>query len=203
MESKQIKYMLVDTANKPGYHPQDKELEDKSYLLLHQALPVGDYCLASQQYWDMYLLHSKEEFVNCRLHGGNPLNRVKISRLDLAGSYSTAVDVKQSMKELCSNLLYTRKGARYRFERELAKAKNLGIKLYIVIADDSIQCEDDLLSYVSTAGKACGPDMKNRILELTEQYGCSFYFVKKEELTDEILRCLGELDSESGGKNHE
>ena len=185
--------ILADTRNKEGYHPEEAEMESHGHPIERLQLPVGDYCVATQRYEKMRTLRRHEDFVQHKFHGAPESKTFKMQPLDALGTYSVSVDVKQDCRELEKNLLVSMQGNRYRFERELQRAKNLGVKLYIVIADDAISCHEDMMKYESVNGdKECGIKMIEKIQELYQLYGTEFIFVHKSNLANKIVELLSQ-----------
>lgn len=46
--------ILADTNQKPGYHPEEDTLMEHGHDLVRLKLPVGDYCVMTDRFMDMF-----------------------------------------------------------------------------------------------------------------------------------------------------
>ncbi len=186
--------IIVDTRQQKGKHPEVEDLERKGHNIIWCRMPVGDYCVTTSKFNAMQYIRKKEDAVNKMCHGTDKVSEPIYE--DVLGTYSVAVDSKQDMKELASNLLCTSYGKRYRFERELQRAVHLHIRLYIVIADDNFDTFEDLRIYKGIRDRdGYGEAMMEKMTEYQNKYGCRFILCKKNQLADVIeQRLAGEPD---------
>ena len=183
--------ILVDKYNKAGKHSEEEDLKKCGYKLTKVCLPVGDYCAKTNKLEEMLEIYRNEEYTQRRYH--DDYSKSILSKLDFEGTYTIAVDVKLSFNELEKNLLLSKKGNRYRFERELLRAKNLGIKLITIIADDDYRTFEELEYFQRDgSGRSCGEAMKRRMAELMRKYGCEFYLVSRDKLAQAIIYWLSQ-----------
>lgn len=185
--------ILADTKQKPGYHPEEDALQKNGHSLVRLKLPVGDYCVMTIRCMDMFKNREHEIYTSNKFFNTHKSKNIKLQPQDTYGTYTISVDVKQDCRELQSNLLSGRFGRRYRFERECMRARNMGVKLYIVIADDTVKCEEDfrhLKKYGSE--EECGQEMLNKMEDFVKKYGCTFLFTTKDRLPSVIEQILME-----------
>lgn len=116
------------------------------------------------------------------------------------GDYKTApdalftIDRKQSLSEVCSNLSWE-KG---RFQRELARAKAKGEKLYVLVENcGRIRTLADVAAWrnprLKDSPKALnGPQLYKLMLVYAAQYGVEWRFCDAKDTGREIIRLLAE-----------
>lgn len=183
--------ILADTNQKPGYHPEEDTLMEHGHDLVRLKLPVGDYCVMTDRFMDMYNNRRHEVYTDNTFFNGR--KKVRLQPQDALGTYTVSVDVKLSCRELAGNLLNSRYGNRYRFDRELLRAKHLGVKLWIVVADDNIHNREELKHYKQyRRGEEIGQAMMDKMEMLKNEYGCSFLFTTKQELPNVIEQILSQ-----------
>ncbi len=107
------------------------------------------------------------------------------------------IDRKQNLGELCNNLCSTQKkkdGTKYnRFREELKKAKAFGIKVILLIEDDTVKDIEDVKNWSSKYTKVKGITLyktMNTMLAETNKYDIEFRFCKKEETGNKIIEIL-------------
>ena len=112
--------------------------------------------------------------------------------LSLDGKIS--VDTKQNIYELASCFFIKKEKAR--FQRECKRAKELGIKLYILIEQDFDRGE--LLRWKSLKKrngelitKATGKQLYDRMLIYSIAFGVSWRFCSNKNTVDTMLKLLG------------
>lgn len=102
------------------------------------------------------------------------------------------VDRKQNLLEVCSNLCQEHD----RFRAELIRAKDIGIKLIILVEHgDGIRCLEDVIFWENPrrvkSPKAINGDRLYKIMRTVERkYGCKFAFCEKRNTGEEIIRLL-------------
>ena len=189
--------ILVDVNNRTDKHPEEQEIVNRGFSIQKVGLPVGDYCAETYKLKELREIYRREGFIQRKWHDGT--GKYSMSKLDFAGTYTVCVDVKQDFDELEKNLLISKKGNRYRFERELQRAKNLGIKLYILVTDERYHSFADLKNFKNVVSrKSCGEQMLEKMAEYMEKYGCEFYLVSHEKLADAIIFWLSQEPLLSG-----
>ena len=111
----------------------------------------------------------------------------------LSNDQSVCIDTKKDMVEVSQNIFQEHK----RFQRELLLAKDCGIRLVVLIEDNTVQTWDDLVHWVNPQpnrsaltpnGERCFKVMK--AMEYT--YGVEFMFCSKAETGKRILEILTE-----------
>ena len=102
--------------------------------------------------------------------------------------YPVAVERKASCGELAHNLLSRDRG---RFYREVRRAKEEGIKLYIVCEHGKgIESIEDVAKWQNPYGRVTGRMLREAIYKCAIGYGCEFIFCNKRQtgkLIHEIL----------------
>lgn len=140
------------------------------------------------------------------IHDYCALNGIEIIRSKmLVGDYtlpanqSVCIDTKMNMVEVSQNIYQDQK----RFRAELALAQRLGIKLIVLIEDDSVPSWQALLKWTNPQpnagpltpdGERCYKVMK----ALENKYGCEFRFCTKDRTGATIIELLkGEQHGEN------
>ena len=99
-----------------------------------------------------------------------------------------AVERKQNCSELAHNLLSADRG---RFYREIRRAKESGIKLYIVCEHGhGIERIEDVAKWVNPYGKVTGKALREAIYKCAIGYGCEFIFCNKRQTGKIIVDIL-------------
>lgn len=119
----------------------------------------------------------------------------EIKKLDV-GDYWTdsnpkiAVDRKQNLGELCTNLFSPHD--RGRFWREWKRAHEAGIHLIILCEHGGkIKRIDDVGNWVNKYGRVSGHDLKEKIYAAHRSYNIDFIFCDKRTTGKKILELLG------------
>lgn len=157
-------------------------------------LPFGDYILIDEVV---------EETIARR--------NEKLKKQDLVADYKVVVDTKKDMQEVASNICSSQ---HERFRDELIMAQKMGVKMYILIEDDTVKDFDDVKNWrnprlekwqrvenLKKQGKAKNiyhrkrPPVSAEILykamkTMEEKYGCKFCFCKKENTARAIIHLL-------------
>lgn len=116
-----------------------------------------------------------------------------IKKLDV-GDYMTdanafvSVDTKRSIDEVASNLLHPQDRAR--FWREIRRAKDTGIKLYILIESNKYRQVNDLTTWRSKYSCITGRAVINAIYRAHISYGLEFIFTPKISTARTIIEIL-------------
>lgn len=117
----------------------------------------------------------------------------------LPANQSVCIDSKMNMVEVSQNIYQDHK----RFTNELQLAKDCGIKLIVLIEDETVQNWTDLLKWknqhpnaspMTPDGERCYKVMK----ALENKYGCEFRFCTKDQTGATIIELL---KGESNGTN--
>lgn len=187
-----------DKGNKEGKHTIKNEWWAlQGVEVVRIPLPIGDYVLNNQKIEDVVDRKSKRG--------------MEVKKLDLLGTYSKCVDTKKDIQELIMDV----QSEHERFRDELILAKNNGVKLYIVVENESryadfrktiwnpsVRCIDDLNEwknprlFIKKNGKPAYPKAMTgvklaKICHTIEQrYGCSFVFCKPDEAAKLIIDLL-------------
>lgn len=117
----------------------------------------------------------------------------------LPANQSVCIDSKMSMVEVSQNIYQDHK----RFTNELQLAKECGIKLIVLIEDETVRNWSDLLKWTNPQPNA-GPLTPNgercyKVMKALEnKYGCEFRFCTKDQTGAVIIELL---KGESNGTN--
>lgn len=188
--------ILCDSNNHRENHPEIEIFESLGHET--QTVPlIGDYCLKSEAVFALEDNLRHEEFTQRTYHNKPEYKSKALTKLDLAGTYSVSVDTKKGVAELYQCLVQGTANKRYRFERELMKAKDLGIELWILIIDDVYQDMEAVKNYVTFSGYHCGERLIDTMKEMENKHGCHFIFSDQQHAAELILKIL--LAGEHGG----
>lgn len=88
-----------------------------------------------------------------------------------------SVDTKEDMLELCSNLMLKRDKAR--FWREVRRARDTGIKLYILVEERGIYGMSDIARWHNPRSRVPGSALLTEIVRISAAYGVKFMFCDK------------------------
>lgn len=111
----------------------------------------------------------------------------------------TVVDRKQNLSEICYNIASVKR-ERERFEKELEKAAEIGIKIIVLIEHGrGIHSIDDVSKWINPMkarykSAASGTYLAKRMHELEDKYDVKFEFCDKDDTGKKILELLGETD---------
>ena len=95
------------------------------------------------------------------------------------GQWSIRVERKATLSELAHNLLSRDKG---RFYREIRRAHEMGIKLYIVCEHGhGIESIHDVGNWQNPYGKVTGKQLREAIFKCAIGYGCEFIFCNRRQ----------------------
>lgn len=113
--------VIEDSNQKLGKHSSVNDyFKSHGIEVIRQRLPVGDYILANEKVEDVF---ARKE-----------ARGIPVKMMDLVGTYNVCVDEKFSIQELVGNIC----GAQHnRFRDECILAKNNGVKLYVLVENDS------------------------------------------------------------------
>ena len=104
------------------------------------------------------------------------------------GQWSIRVERKATLSELAHNLLSKDKG---RFYREIRRAHEMGIKLYVVCEHGhGIERIEDVANWVNPNGKVTGKTLREAIYKCAIGYGCEFIFCNKRQTGKIIYEIL-------------
>ena len=148
----------------------------------------------------------------CDTHGIK-LTRVKLDTGDYMMPNTVSVDTKKGMQEIYQDMVTDHE----RFRRELIRAQEDGIKLYILIEDDLISNMEEAASWVNPRtrdydykyGFVAQAQKRGKMLDkripkppvdsarlvkmmgaMEKKYGCEFLFCKPQDTGSEIVRLL-------------
>ena len=118
-----------------------------------------------------------------------------ISKLDAGDyvkfkDYSTIIDKKDGLLELCGNLC--RSTEHERIKREIQKARDMGCKDFIFLIQDSkIKTIDDIKNWSSSHTKVKGETLLKIMATMKKRYGVRFIIVSRAKMGEKIIEILG------------
>ena len=196
--------LIEDKANKEGLHIiknaywQSQEIEVMRY-----PLPVGDYILVDDKVQDMLDRKAKRE--------------IEPKKMDFLGTYDVCCDTKKDIQELVGDIC----GKQHeRFRDECILAQNNGIKLYILVENESFTIKgknvespyisklEDLHKWINPrlwirrGGKQAYPNatrgitLQKACFTMEKKYGCKFVFCTPRDAGKKIVELLTEGKNE-------
>ena len=117
-----------------------------------------------------------------------------ISKLDagdymLYKDYTTIIDKKDGLLELCGNLCRT--AEHKRINAEIQRAKDLGcINFIFLIQDSKIKSFEDIANWTSPHTKVKGETLLKIMRTMKEKYGVRFIIVPKKNMGETIIKIL-------------
>ena len=103
--------------------------------------------------------------------------------------YSTLIDTKKDLLEICGNLCHT--SEHERVKREIEKAKELGCKNFIfLIAENKIKTTEDLKKWSSRYTKVKGSTLLKIMSTMAQKYGVKFIICPKKKMGEKIIELL-------------
>ena len=107
----------------------------------------------------------------------------------LPGGHIT-VDTKESLQELSMNLFNRQDKAR--FWREIRRAKQEGLQLWIVVEDPHIRSIKEVAAWKPKYGKVTGRTLMNEIYRCHISWGVQFAIVDKRSTAKRIIEILSQ-----------
>lgn len=117
-----------------------------------------------------------------------------ISKLDagdymLFKNYTTIIDKKDGLLELCGNLCRT--AEHKRINAEIQRAKDLGCQNFIfLIQDNKIKTAEDIKNWSSPHTKVRGETLLKIMNTMKQRYGVRFIIVPKKKMGATIINLL-------------
>lgn len=129
-----------------------------------------------------YFDEQKQDYIISKLDAGDYM---------LYKNYSTIIDKKDGLLELCGNLCRTTEHAR--LVREVEKAHEMGCKDFIFLIQDSkIKSVDDIKKWTSPYTKIKGYVLLKIMMTFKEHHDCRFIIVPKKDMGRKIIELLNE-----------
>ena len=181
--------IIEDKNNKVGKHDQkNKWFEQNGIGIVRQRLPVGDYILINQKIEDVFNRKSARG--------------ISVKMMDLLGTYTICVDVKNSILELAGDICGK---SHERFRDECILAMNNGIQLIILVEnEDGIAQLSELHKWVNPrlfirerGGRQKYPNATRGVTlmkacyTIQKKYGTQFLFVHPKDAGAKIVELLG------------
>ena len=126
------------------------------------------------------------------------LRKLDVGDYRLDTNPALAIDRKQSLGEVCTNLCSP--GDKGRFWREVQRAREQRIKLIVLCEHGKgVRSIEDVAKWRNTYGLVSGRDLMEAIYKCHISYGVEFLFCDKCETGDRIIELLGA--GSSGNEN--
>jgi hypothetical protein len=104
--------------------------------------------------------------------------------------YTTLIDTKKDMLELCGNLCKSSEHAR--LIREVELGQSIGCKNFIfLIADNDIKTAEDIKLWSNKNTKVKGETLLKIMTTFKQHHNCRFIIVPKKEMGQKIVELLG------------
>ena len=191
--------LIEDKGNKEGLHKiKNAYWKSQGIEVIRHPLPVGDYILMNEKVKDMLDRKAKRG--------------IEPKKMDFIGTYDVAIDTKKDIQELCGNICGK---SHDRFRDEALLAQNNGIKLYILVENESIDIKPNVISpYISKLedlhkwinprlwirknGRQAYPKatrgitLQKACFSMEKKYGCEFIFCRPKDAGQRIIELLTE-----------
>jgi hypothetical protein len=103
--------------------------------------------------------------------------------------YSTLIDTKKDMLELCGNLCNSKEHARV--VREIELGQSLGCTNFIfLVADNNIKTPEDIKNWSNKNTKVKGETLLKIMTTFKQHHNCRFIIVPKKEMGSKIVELL-------------
>jgi hypothetical protein len=103
--------------------------------------------------------------------------------------YSTLIDTKKDLLELCGNLCHSSEHARV--VREIELGQSLGCTNFIfLIADNDIKTAEDIKLWSNKNTKVKGETLLKIMTTFKQHHNCRFIIVPKKEMGQKIIELL-------------
>lgn len=145
--------IIEDTAQQAGKHAGiEKFIKKIGFNTMRNTLPVGDYALLTQRGREILniKIHAAERnrsyanYVGREIRTNSDVGRSILQKIDLIGTYDVAVDTKKNLDEVVRTIGGL---ADERIDQQAIRARNSNTRLYIVVAQDSINNMQDVKNY--------------------------------------------------------
>lgn len=130
---------------------------------------------------------------------GHEVFRSKLAFGDYSLTPTAAVDTKQDIQEIASNMCGSMK-ERSRFREECKLARDAGSKLIILIEDNTYSSIDDLYETtirLRSGWTIKGDQLANAMIVMHERYGVDFMFCDPADSGRIIIELLEKYDGQS------
>lgn len=102
--------------------------------------------------------------------------------------YSTIIDKKDSLLEICGNLCHT--SEHNRVVREIELAQSLGCKNFIFLIQSNVKSEEDIKKWKSPHTKVKGETLLKVLKTFAEHHNCRFIFCERKKMGERIIELL-------------
>ena len=191
--------LVEDKGQKENQHKiKNYYWQSQGIDVVRYPLPVGDYVLMNDKIQDML---------------GRKANRgIEPKKMDFLGTYNVAIDTKKDIQELVGDIC----GKQHdRFRDECLLAQNNGIKLYILVENESFTIRgknvespyisrlEDLHKWVNPrlwirkGGKQAYPNatrgitLQKACYTMQKKYGVEFVFCSPKDAGRKVIELLG------------
>ena len=192
--------LIEDKGNKEGLHKiKNAYWQSQGIEVIRHPLPVGDYILMNEKVKDMLDRKAKRG--------------IEPKKMDFLGTYNVAIDSKAEIAEICNNVCGK---SHARFRDEAILAQNNGIKLYILVENESFTIKgksgvespfisrlEDLHKWINPrlwirkSGRQAYPNatrgitLQKACYTMQKKYGCEFIFCRPGDAGRKVIELLG------------
>lgn len=173
--------IIEDTAQKAGKHEEMRRFFERCGInFMRNTLPIGDYAFLTGAGQDVLNSKIKQNERNRSWSEFKGRNNIKfasdrgisrLTKIDLMCTYDTAVDTKMDLAEVWKNVSGLTED---RVEQRMMRAKNAGVKLYILILQNDINNVEDFKNYCQKNNYNFKLFV-NRVQTLENRYGVHYY----------------------------
>lgn len=145
--------IIEDTCQQVGKHDNiERFIEKIGFSAIKNTLPVGDYALLTRR--GRKILDIKRQaaernksyarYTGKDIRTNADRGHSTLQKIDLLGTYNVAVDTKQNLDEVLRKIGGL---AGERIDQQAMRAFNTKTRLYILVAQDNINCMQDVENY--------------------------------------------------------
>lgn len=128
----------------------------------------------------------------CDRHGVEMINqRLNVGDYMIPGG-KIAVDTKSGLQECAMNLLNRSDASR--FWREARRARELGLKLVVLVEEPGIRSVMDVSKWKPKYGRATGRAIQTEMIRLEQAYGVVWKFCAKQSTGKRLIDILTEKE---------
>ena len=196
--------IIEDTAQKAGKHEEMRRFFERCGInFMRNTLPIGDYAFLTGAGQDILNSKIKQNERNRSWSEFKGRNNIKfasdrgistLTKIDLMCTYDTAVDTKMDLAEVWKNVSGLTED---RAEQQMMRAKNAGVKLYILILQNDINNVEDFKNYCQKNNYNFELFV-NRVQTLENRYGVHYYVCPRNYGALTTLALLTTVSSVAG-----
>lgn len=145
--------IIKDTCQQVGKHDNiERFIERIGFNTIKNTLPIGDYALLTRRGREILDIKrqtaernkSYARYIGKDIKTNADRGHSTLQKIDLIGTYDVAVDTKQNLDEVLRRIGGL---ADERIDQQAIRAFNTKTRLYILVAQDNINCMQDIENY--------------------------------------------------------